>query len=474
MTTETMERPAAQFHEMRFQLTEKQRLAWDALHDPSIDEVLYGGAKGGGKTVFGCVWSFVRALEIIQTCAIEPQSNQYPPVVGFIGRKQSVDFTSTTLNTWKRLIPASEYEILQQQKLIVIQGAVAIQYGGMDDSDTVKKFNSAEYAYYFVDQAEECTEGDIALLRGTLRLKVNGINPGYKGLLTANPAICWLKPAFITNPQDRTRFIRALPSDNKFLAEGYVDRLKKAFAFNPPLLKAYLEGSWDGLDAAFVVIPSDDIERSVNNKFPAWNSTRRITVCDVSESGDDETVIYDMENASIIKEEIYSHRDLMDTVGRIMAHAKQNKSSLVCVDKVGLGAGVYSRLQEIYTTDKTMRVYGFDSRISAPGDLNSQTFKNYKTYAWFKAREMFKDRKCCIPDDPTLKSQLASVTYHFTAGDVLMIDAKDDLKERMGGSPDRADAYVMGLDALDKADPITIRDPYRVRDSKTSFKPDLV
>jgi len=38
------------------ELTAKQTLAWDALRRGDIKEVLYGGAKGGGKSVFGCMW----------------------------------------------------------------------------------------------------------------------------------------------------------------------------------------------------------------------------------------------------------------------------------------------------------------------------------------------------------------------------------------------------------------------------------
>ena len=49
-------------------LTGKQTLAWDAMRRPDIKEILYGGAKGGGKSVFGCMWSFHKALEIIKKC----------------------------------------------------------------------------------------------------------------------------------------------------------------------------------------------------------------------------------------------------------------------------------------------------------------------------------------------------------------------------------------------------------------------
>lgn len=429
---------------VKFTITKKQAQALRTLSDRSVEELLYGGAKGGGKTIFGCIWSYLQAKKIIKNFKLKPA--KFPLVVGFMGRKQSVDFNTTTLETWKRFIPSDAYELKKAEKLIVIEKAVAIRYGGLDDSDTVNKFNSAEFGFFFLDQAEECTEEDVGLLRGTLRLKVDNLELDYKALLTANPAICWLKPAFITTPQPKTKFIQALPTDNPFLPSGYVNQLKKAFAFKPELLKAYLEGSWDDLDSASVVIPYRDVMKNVDNDQYDKTHIKRLTFADVSDEGDDETVIYDFENTKIVDSEIYSHRSLMDTCGRIQSHARKNRSSLIGVDKVGLGAGLLSRLYEVYEDEKDIVVYGYDGRVKAK---DPDTFANHKAESWWRAAELFAERICDIPNDPVLISQLSSVTYHFKSNEKIALDSKEDLKEKMRHSPDRAEAYVMGLDALE-------------------------
>ena len=46
-----------------------------------------------------------------------------------------------------------------------------------------------------------------------------------------------------------------------------------------------------------------------------------------------------------------------------------------------------------------------------------------------------------------LKGQLATPTYEFRNGKIL-IESKSEIKKRLGSSPDRADAYVNGLYAL--------------------------
>ena len=152
-------------------LTKKQSIAWDALDRDAIKEVLYGGAKGGGKSVFGCMWSFHKALEIIKECDIGPRKHPIP--IGFMGRKRGVDFTNTTLETWKRFIPEHMYEIKGKPAEIIIADRVKILTGGLDNSDLINKFNSAEYAFFFLDQAEEIDAAQIGELRATFRLIIN-------------------------------------------------------------------------------------------------------------------------------------------------------------------------------------------------------------------------------------------------------------------------------------------------------------
>jgi len=448
-----------------FSLSPRQMQALRWLRDVSVSSVLYGGAKGGGKSVFGCIWAYVRAKELIREFRVP--ASPTPPTIAFLGRKQSVDFSSTTLQTWFKVVPAAAYTLKTSEKKIIIEDRVALQYGGLDDSDTIRKFNSAEYAFFFVDQAEECSESDIGTLRGTLRLKLGGIQPEYKSLLTANPAICWLKSAYITQPIAGNKFVRALPADNPFLATNYTETLKSAFGFNPQLLNAYLYGSWDELESAFTVIPPSAITRCTNNGYVPATGAGRVTVADIAEDGGDETVIFDFvgRRLDFKTSEIYSHRDLMDTVGRIMAHARMNKSTMICVDKIGLGAGVWSRLNEVYGGDAEgsggrVEVYGHDGRLSPPGPINGITFKNYRAYAWFRLREEMIEGRMNIPDDTLLREQLSRVTWHYTDGEKIAIDKKSDMKVRLGSSPDRADTLVMGLDALDRVKPRGRPDAY--------------
>lgn len=478
---------------IEFEMSRKQHAALQLLNAPHPSEVfmlLYGGAKGGGKTVFLCEWAFVKALDIaIEYCLPPTKDLRKIPVIGYIGRKRGVDFNSSTLLTWKRFIPGDRYELrLLEGKvpIIVIDHRVALMYGGMDNTDLINKFNSAEFMFVAVDQAEEISEDDQAKLRGSLRLqlRVKGIQrapgAGYKVLFSANPAECWLKRVFI-NPRSKqanTAYLQALPSDNPFLPDGYIENLRQTYAFNPALLRAYLEGSWDDLDQAMVVIPRRRMELCVNNKLVSTRQLKKLTVADIAgeSEGADESVIGNFINESLVSWEIYSHRDLMDTAGRIIAHATKHGSNTIVIDKVGEGSGVYSRVREVHADNRKMRVHGFDGRISPPDGIPAQTYVNYKSYAWFNASKgVIAERRCSILPDEELVRQLCGVTYHFTSGGKLIIDSKEKLNDQLGCSPDRADMFIMGLDGLQYAQVIQKRDEWS-DDDKVDYKwsPDSV
>jgi phage terminase large subunit len=454
---------------LTFELTPKQFEAFKILEKPNIEELLYGGAKGGGKTVFGVLWSYYKAKKIIKDFNLKPRENPLP--VGFMGRLASVDFTKTTLETWKEFIEPAAYEIKEHKKEIIIENTVKIDYGGLDSSKTIKKFNSAKYAYYFLDQAEECGEEAVGYLRGTFRFNYGGKYPDYKGLLSCNPAVCWLKGAFITAPQPGTTFLKALPSDNSKLPPNYVYTLKKAFSFKPELLKAYLEGSWDDLDTAFVVIKRAHADYCVD-RYIYEDSLRKMTISDIGGDGNDETVIYDFENTVVVNQESYTHRNKMDTCGRIQAHAKKNGSNLICVDVVGEGSAVYQRLCEIYSEDPDMTIYGFDGREAAS---DKKTFFNKKAEAWWTAsKDWIAEAKCCLPKDERMLSQLCGVTYHFKSDMKIAIDPDEILRKNLRCSPDRAYTYVMGLDALKYAKPIYKKDMYSGSKSEYDYNPNTV
>lgn len=412
--------------------------------------LLYGGAKGGGKSWFLCCWIFAQATH-------NPHSKW------FFFRKRGVDFTNTTLETWKKAIPVSQYSINPNSKKITMKGSRAvIDYGGLDDEQAVEKLNSAEYSGGAIDQAEEITKDSFAMCRGTLRHKKRYCTDhdnscsmtcpnreyAYQIRMSANPRQCWLKNDFILAPKKGFKFIQALPVDNCYLPGTYVENLREAYGHREEMIQAYLYGSWDEAEGHDICIRNADIQ-SNKDLMPHGSIRKRIIVNDPSHFGNDENVTYVFEQtdtlAYVIHQELVTKRDTMDTSGRLAALKFKYDATDIFVDCIGIGAGICDQLAE-----QGQPVHRIASSSKPTNDLDQKKYLNLRAQMWMEAGEKFAKRQAKTHDD-ILDGQLSSITFDYKPNGVMQVQSKADIKKKLGNSPDRADAFVMGLWALDQA-----------------------
>jgi len=431
---------------MKVDLTQKQTKCSDAFWNPDIHSILFGGAMGGGKSFVGCFLCFEYAIRIIEKYKL--QVDKYPIQLGFMGRNRGVDFSDTTLETWKRLIPQDQYIIREKDKEIVIQGKVKYSFGGLDTTEDVSKFSSADFAVVFLDQAEECKPDNIAVLMSRFRQKINGEPLPYKTLFTANPKNCWLKDEFVLGNNPKKIFIPALPIENKNLPPGYIDSLRDAFKHRPELLLAYLEGSWDSLEGADIVIKDIWIRDAARVTKSYIGRPKRVFGVDVARFGDDTTVCYCLDDTDIEDEMIFGQKDTMYTAGKIHIWAQEKHPDLIGVDVIGLGAGVADRLREMGNN-----VLDFNSAEKAEEETK---YHNLRAEMWWNTGRRFAEKDIKLTwqgksrEDKDLARELSSASYLIRNGRIL-IEPKEKIKERLGRSPDKADAYIIGLHTLNNA-----------------------
>lgn len=431
--------------QIQIKCTDRQRQAFAALDRHDVRRLMYGGAKGGGKSWFLCVWAFQYALRVAREFDLKPSKN--PPHIGWIGRKQSVDFAGSTLQTWREWIPEQFYELKtgteKDPKHILIMGRVAIDYGGLDKQEAINKFNSAEYGFLAVDQAEEITRDDISVAQGSLRLKIKGKELPYKELYTCNPRQCWLRDEFIIEPKPGNVFVPALPKDNPHLPKDYEQTLIDAFGYRPELLRAYLEGDWSVVEGENQVILDSWLTRAM--KAPSLFHGKLIA-CDVARFGDDKTEIMVLEGSQIPYEESMASSRTTEVAGRLAELSRQNQDCPIVADEIGVGGGVIDQLYEW-----GRNVMAFNGAQKA--DLEDKYY-NRRAEAWWECAEHFSRTELgCSRMSTELRRDLCAPTYEFRNGKIL-IEPKEDIKERLRRSPDKGDCYVMGIWGLKRMQPL--------------------
>lgn len=471
--------------ELHYYPTDRQLSARDVLdldkshpeEDPPV-ELCYGGAKGGGKSYFFCFWVLEYARWVIEKFDLKASEN--PPHIGFMGRKLSTDFTATTLATWREIIPDTCYEFRgsgdKEVKHIVIDGRVAVDYGGLDRQENINKFNSAEYGFVAIDQAEETSIDDVAVLKASRRMKINGEPLPYRGLWTANPGQCWLKRDFILNPKFNHIFVQALPGDNEHLPKSYIEVLKASFGYRPELLEAYLYGSWDAFEEHDQVIKAAWL-RELKHRRCEWPIVKHYLVCDPARFGDDETKIYRMVNSEIAEKITMPHCRTTEISGRLAAMSHQWNGITCVVETTGgdIGAGVIDELvamgvptlEFMPNAASTKKVVVKTSGKGEP--VFREVYGNLRAEAWCNAAKILgtgilstEHNMILVTSNmyQELETQLCYPRYKFGNNGKTLIESKADLKkpERMGRSPDDADCYVIALWAWDKIDAMVEND----------------
>jgi hypothetical protein len=312
---------------------------------------------------------------------------------------------------------------------------------GLDDQININKFNSAELAFYAIDQAEETERSDISVLEGSLRLKYNGIQPPYKTLYTANPAECWLKDEFVNGKRTGSVYIPALPTDNPYLPDNYLAQLDKAFAYDPALLQAYKEGNWSLMVADSVVIPSkylDDLKHTIHIQ----GGTKKCVSIDPGLGGDP-TAIKVFINYAEVGQKILHTDNPKVIVMEAIALMQQYDVNVVAADSIGIGSSIIYGLNEIAEKMKIKVI----PICSAEKALNPEKYFNRRAEMWWEVREMAIDRNLPYPEDSDTRKDLCSVKYGIRNGRILL-ELKEKTKVRLGRSPNQGDSYVYGIYTL--------------------------
>jgi hypothetical protein len=420
------------------------------MNDENV-RVLYGGAKGGAKSFLLCVWVTMWVKCLIDRLKLERTKD--PIALGFMGRKRSIDFHDTTLEDFKRVIPSPLYRLHDNEHEIIFLETAKVFCGGLDDPRRVEKFNSANYAFFAIDQAEETERSDVSVLQATLRLMHNGVQPPYKQLYTANPADCWLKEDFIDKQLPGHHFVPALYTDNPHLPDNYGDTLEEAFKHNEALLKAYKDGDWFALQSENALISSKMLQ-DLKEAHIYPKQVRRVIACDPSIGGD-ECVIYVLQNGKILEEVILHERDTMKIAGHMMMLGAQYHCPNFAVDVIGIGQGIADRLREIRPD---AYVEAINSAEKAWDEIR---FANRRAEMWWHVTEEIRERHVPFMEDEELRSQLTAMRFKVVnSNGKIQLEPKQDTKKRIGRSPDRADAFVYGLWTEPKTEPIKQEDAW--------------
>lgn len=173
-------------------------------------------------------------------------------------------------------------------------------------------------------------------------------------------------------------------------------------------------------------------------------SAPTVVSCDVARFGSDRTVIVERVGDVVYKPSYYARSDTMATAGHVAARMTHPGHRAI-VDVVGLGAGVVDRLRE---QGFVVAPFHAQNRTDVTDRSGEVRFVDARSAAWYLMRERLDpayEPTTCLPPDDELLGDLVAPRLLTRSDGRIEVESKDEVRRRIGRSPDAGDAVVMAF-----------------------------
>lgn len=448
---------------------------YDAYHSKA-DVLLYGGSAGSGKT------------SLILGLAFTQHKNS------LIMRRHYTELASITEEAIKLNGTRDGYNGSPPPSIRTKDGRL-IQFGACQNAGDEAKFIGNPKDLLGFDEVVYFLESQVRFLQGWVRS--TDVLQRCRTVMATNPPIAsegdwiigyfrpWLdvthpNPAqhgelrwYVTDPDgkdmevagpepvqfgDKTAlpesrsFIPGKLSDNPYLAR--TDYAKKLDSMPEPMRSAYRDGNFMMAreDDQYQVIPTDWVNEAVKR----WTAQKPqgVPQCaigvDVAQGGKDETVLairHDGWYDKLITEPGANTPFGRDVAALVMRY--RIGDPIVVIDMGGgYGGAAYEHLH-INNAIQCVAYKGGE-RSAARIKGGRMGFANRRSQDWWRFREALDPSqpggsRIALPSDPQLIADLCSPRFRTDKAEqgIIALEEKDEIRKRLGRSPDKGDAVVM-------------------------------
>jgi len=259
----------------------------------------------------------------------------------------------------------------------------------------------------------------------------------------------------------------AAMANKKRIAEMIED-----WGFDSDYVRVRVLGEFPFQDVA-TLIPAEWLDGALYRPVIGIDRYRPIWGLDVARFGDDRTALAKRRQRALMEPIIFwQGLNLMQICQRIKAiwddTEEDDKPSAICVDAIGVGAGVVDRLNEMAAEGHFDGTTIIGINVSESASVHDK-FSRLRDELWWKARTWFEKLDVSMQQDVEMRSrwvlegneeyfddpsarmarkspitdELRDVLFSYLPNGKIKLEPKQDTKERLGRSPDGADAFVL-------------------------------
>lgn len=194
------------------------------------------------------------------------------------------------------------------------------------------------------------------------------------------------------------------------------------------------------------IIPLSWIDAAIERNYELPETDDIEFGVDVAEFGRDSSVIFIKKGRKVLPALTYSKIPLMQLVGNIVRERNLLQAKIIKIDSVGVGTGVEGRLSELGLN--TIRINAGELP-AGDSEKEKEKYINKRAQMYWCLREMLNPDTQVnpfpigLPNDEEMIEELLSTRYKINSRGQIQIEPKEDIKARIGRSPDKADALAI-------------------------------
>lgn len=299
-------------------------------------------------------------------------------------------------------------------------------FRGLDrNARSLKSIPGIDIAW--VEEAETITQESLDILIPTIRKEGSELwfsfnprspaDPVYQKFFVSTPADCWVcRTNYFENPYNST----------VLLAEAEESKRN-----NPELYRHIWLGELLSLDSLRMVKRYE-----IDNGIAVMDNWKTVVGIDLARDGGDKTVVCIRKGKKILKLQSYDTMDLDSLSSIILDIDRVYKPFAINVDSTGHGAWAPDAVRA--ATDVRVRAVNFSEKSDDP------RYSNVRTQLYGLTNDFFVGGGV-IPNDGALMEELAAATFHYARDNRMQMDLKEEIKARIGRSPDKSDALALSM-----------------------------
>lgn len=188
----------------------------------------------------------------------------------------------------------------------------------------------------------------------------------------------------------------------------------------------------DGDDDTLISI--DDVERATEREVDVDDDDVEVISCDPARYGSDRAVIIVRKGLRILEKFVFAKSSEMELAGKIANLKLKYSKAIINVEAMGGGGGIVDRLRE--------QDFEVNEVNTASKAIESDRFKNVRMELYWLLKEWLKYGS--LPNDDDFL-EMAEMKYKYLSTGQMQLESKEDMKKRLGKSPDVSDALAISF-----------------------------